>query len=110
MIEDLRIKKKGIQNKTKKEMAEGIPGKLGEALANTCCIDHNYLIFFLLFLKLWLVYSVLFLLYSKVTRLHINIHSFSHIILHHVPSSLSYFRAKLNKFLMYKEKLKVYLI
>ena len=28
----------------------------------------------------------LFLLYSKVTQSHIYIHSFSHIILHHVPS------------------------
>jgi len=28
------------------------------------------------------------LLYSKVTQLHIHIHSFSHIIFHHVPSQV----------------------
>ena len=29
-----------------------------------------------------------FLLHSKVAQLHINIHSFTHIILHHVPSQV----------------------
>ena len=33
--------------------------------------------------------SVNFLLYSKVTHSHICIHSFSHIILHHIPSQVT---------------------
>ena len=61
------------------------------ALKCSVLIITNVVLFFCLgfvcfFKYRWCTVSCQLLLYSKVTQLHIYVHSFSHIILHHVPS------------------------
>ena len=53
-----------------------------------CTHYHNFDFIFLNFYYSWFTMFCHFLLYSKVTQLYIHGHSFSHIILCHVPSQV----------------------